>query len=73
MKIYLSYIIVAFTNLKLLLMCPMSLGCAYLPQGNLGVKGEPPYGSLTAYLLLTLISSHNTLFIYLGRFYVRLK
>ena len=42
MKIYLSYILVAFTNLKLILMCPMSLGCAYLPQGNVGVKGQPP-------------------------------
>ena len=27
----------------------------------LGVKGQPPYGSLTAYLLPILISSHNTL------------
>ena len=27
-------------------MYPMSLGCVYLPQGKLGVKGQPPYGSL---------------------------
>ena len=78
MKIYLaatSWVIVAFANLKLILMCPMSLWCVCLPQGKPGVKGQPPHGSLTvAYLLLVLMSSHNTcLFIYLGRFYVRLK
>ena len=36
-------------------------------EGSLGVKGQPTYyGSLTAYLLLALMSSHNTLLVYIS-------
>ena len=38
-----------------------------LPRGKPGVKGQPTYyGSLTAYLLLALMSSHNTLLVYIS-------